>query len=526
MFDLLIKGGFVIDGTGSPMLIEDVAIKNDEIAETGRLDNVTASETIDASGLYVCPGFIDIHSHSDFNILVTPPGQSKIQQGITTEVCGNCGLSAAPLFGMVRSQHEKSLKALGVDIKWSSLKEFIRFLEGIKLLTNFVPLVGHGNIRGAVIGYDNRTATSAEIKKMADMLSEAMGSGAWGLSSGLIYPPGVYANTDELVSLAGVINKFKGIYTSHIRNEGDFVLEAIEEAIRIGKESGVPVQISHLKTMWGKNWVKLESVMEMIEKAIDDGVNVTADRYPYCAACTGLDAVLPSWACQGGRKTEIDLLRSESRREEIYQSVLKSISEKELADDITVSRISSRSNKALEGKTLGEVSELRKQQIKNALFDLLIEEELEVDAIFFCMSKDNLKTILGKNFVMIGSDSSVWDIHGPLSMGVPHPRSFGAFPRVLSEFVFNENILSIESAIRKMTGQPAEKIGITDRGLIKNGYKADIVIFSKDDLKDNSTYKSPHKYPSGINRIMVNGKWVLEKGSVTGEFPGRILLKK
>jgi N-acyl-D-amino-acid deacylase len=525
MFDVLIKGGFVIDGTGSPMAEEDIAIKGDEILETGRLDSAEAAEIIDAVGCYVCPGFIDIHSHSDFNILVRPQGQSKIQQGVTTEVCGNCGLSASPLLGMARQQREKSLKAFGLDITWSTLKEFVEVIGEKKLLSNIVPLVGHGNIRGSVIGYENRVPSPEEMKKMVAMLEQEMESGAWGLSSGLIYPPGVYAGQKELVGLAQVVRRFGGIYASHIRNEGDFVIEAIEEALNIGKCSGIPMQISHLKTMGKRNWDKLPSVFARIEKAIDEGVAVTADRYPYTAAGTGLDSVLPSWACQGGAEAELERLRSSSLRDEIFSDILKNTSEREIADDITISRVFSQKNKFIEGKTLAQASELRKQTVKDALFDLLIEEGLDVDAILFYMSEENLKKIMRKDYVMVGSDSSVWDTQGPLSAGKPHPRGFGTFPRFIRKYVFEENVLSLEDAVKKMTGQPAEKMGFVDRGFVKKGCKADIVIFKKEDLRDNSTYESPHGYPSGIIRVMVNGRWVLAEGNLTGAYPGIVLLK-
>ncbi len=525
MFDVLIKGGILIDGTGSPKLVGDVAVNGDEIAEVGRLDSAQAAETIDAKGLFVCPGFIDIHSHSDFNILADPPGQSKIQQGVTTEVCGNCGMSAAPLSGMVRKQREKSLEAFGLEITWSTLEEFITVLGAAKLFSNIAPLVGHGNLRGAVVGYENRAASSSEVEEMEGMLTEAMESGAWGLSSGLIYPPGAYALREELVQLAGIVNRFGGIYTSHIRNEGDFVTDAIEEVLNTAKQSGVPVQISHLKAMWKRNWDKISNVFEMIEKAIKDGVKVTADRYPYTAASTGLDSVFPAWACHGGRDAEIERLQSCSSRDKIFKDVLKGMTEEELACDITISRVSCTGNKALEGKNLGKAAELRSQSVKDTLFDLLVEEDLEVDAVFFCMSNSNLKKILKKSYVMIGSDSSVRDAQGPLSKGKPHPRSFGTFPKAISRFVFEEKVLTVEEAIEKMTGKPAEKMGITDRGFIKKGCKADIVILDMENLQDKSTYENPHKYPTGIIRVMVNGKWVLKNGSVTGKYAGKVLLK-
>ena len=525
MFDVLIKGGSVIDGSGISATITDIAIRGDTIVETGKLGSSLASETIDAKGLFVCPGFIDMHSHSDFNIMADPPGRSKIRQGVTTEICGNCGMSAAPLFGTVKKRRIEELKAFGIPVAWSTLKDFSGVLTGKKLFSNIAPLVGHGNIRGAVVGYENRAPSSFDMRKMENMLEDAMLSGAWGMSSGLIYPPGVYAHRKEIVRLAEIVKNHGGIYASHIRNEGDFLLDAIDEAIETGRASGVSIQISHLKTMRRKNWNKLDRVFEKIERAIDKGVNVSADRYPYTAASTGLDSLLPSWTCIGSRQDVIARLQSKEMREKIFSAVLKSISRDELKDEIIISRVLSQGNSQFEGKTLGETAEIRKQPVKEALFDLLIEEGLSIDAVFFGMSEKNLRKIIKKDYVMIGSDSSVWDSHGQLSAGKPHPRSFGTFPKVIEKFVFRENALRLENAIKKMTGQPAEKTGIADRGFIRKGYKADIVILCRNNIKDNSTYSNPHKYPSGIIRVMVNGKWAVIDAAETDNYPGRLLLK-
>ncbi|MEI6126524.1 MAG: amidohydrolase family protein, partial [Pseudomonadota bacterium] len=374
-----------------------------------------------------------------------------------------------------------------------------------------------------VIGYENRGASPDELQRMLSLLEQEMHSGAWGLSSGLIYPPGVFASQDELAQLAGVVRKFDGIYTSHMRSEGDQLIEALQEALRIGRQAGVPVQISHLKTLGKKNWHKLSAVFETLERARDRGVAVTADRYPYTASSTELDAILPPWAVQGGAEAELERLRRPELRDKIFSGIL--MPEKELADDILISKVFSQKNKHLEGKLLGQAAEIRKQKIHDALLELLIEEELQVDAIFFSMSEDNLKQILKKDYCMIGSDASVRDVTGPLSDGKPHPRGFGTFPRVIWKYAAGENILTLASAIRKMTGQPAEKMGLRNRGLLKKGHKADIVIFSLSDIHDRATYENPHQYPAGIQRVMVNGKWVLIKGALTGEYPGKLLLK-
>jgi len=525
VFDILIKNGFIIDGTGAPGRRGAVAVTGAAIAAVDTLKSLPARDVIDARGCCVCPGFIDIHSHSDFNILVDPPGQGKIQQGVTTEVCGNCGLSAAPLLGMARQQRAPGLKHLGIDITWSTLDEFAHVAAARPLLSNIAPLVGHGNIRGSVMGYDDREPTREEMKGMASLLTQEMAAGAWGLSTGLIYPPGVFAHQDELVMLAEIAGRCGGIYTSHIRNEGDRVVAALEEALNIGRRAGIPVQISHLKTMEKRNWHKLRDVFQVIEKAAEEGITVGADRYPYTAGSTGLDAVLPAWACRGGAAAELERLGSAIQRDKIYAGILQNKPEQELAQEIVISRVITEKNKSLEGKNLGQCAEIKSMSIQDTLFELLIEEALDVDALFFSMSENNLTEILSREYVMVGSDASVWDITGVLGRGKPHPRAFGTFPRILQKYVSEQKILSLEQAVHKMTAKPARAIGLPDRGMLRKGYKADIVIFDRKNLRDNATYAQPHRYPDGIVRVMVNGTWAVHDGRLAGAYPGRLLLK-
>ncbi len=525
MFDVLIKGAALIDGIGQKAKVEDVGIRGDSIVEVGQIESIAAREIFDGRGYFLCPGFIDAHSHSDFNILAEPFGGSKIRQGVTTEVCGNCGLSAAPLLGDYKKQREKSVKALGVDITWSDFKEYRKVAEGKGLPLNIVPLIGHGNLRGAVIGYKNRKASAYEINEMKVLLEKEMKEGAWGLSSGLIYPPGVYAGQDELIELSNIVKEFNGVYTSHIRSESDHLIDAIDEVIALAKETGVSLQISHLKTMGEKNWNKLPLVFEKIERALDEGMDITADRYPYIAGSTGLDAILPAWACAGGADAEIERIRQGSNRKKIFSEILMTVSEKEIAETIMIARVVTGKNRYLEGKSIGEAAQLRGQHVKDALFDLLVEEELDIDAIFFSMNEDNLRDILKKEYVMPGSDASVWGTSGLLAKGKPHPRAFGTFPRFIKKYVMEQKLFEIEAAVKKMTVLPAEKFGIADRGKIKKGLKADIVIFDLDKIVDRATYDDPHQYPDGIINVMVNGKWVVKENNFTEEKPGKVLLK-
>jgi N-acyl-D-amino-acid deacylase len=526
MFDSIIKNGNVIDGTGAPGIIQDIGIRSGVITAVGRIGEAAAGEIINAHDLVVCPGFIDIHSHSDFNLLVDSPGRGKILQGVTTEVCGNCGLSGAPLRGKAKEQRQKSLTGMGLDLSWSTMQEYLELLRAQRLFCNVVPLVGHGNLRGSIIGYENREPSRKELDNMCSLLREAMNAGAWGLSSGLFYPPGAYARERELIELARIAAQYGGIYASHIRSEEDRVVEAVAEALAIGRESGAAVQISHLKTMGERNWGKLPRMFALIEEAISAGLDVTADRYPYTAAATDLDALLPAWACEGGIDTELERLRDTKLQGKIFAAIVSGRKPAELFDRIRISRVFSERNRDLEGRTVTEAAGLRKQGIQEFYFSLLMEEEARVDAIFFTMSEENLQNIFRRDYVMVGSDSAAWDTEGLLGEGKPHPRSFGAFPRVLRKYVMEDKILELEQAIRKMTGQPALKLKLPDRGLIMPGYRADLVIFNAAEVRDNATYDYPQQFPEGICRVMVNGRWVVQDGQITGERPGMVLLKK
>jgi N-acyl-D-amino-acid deacylase len=526
MFDVLIKNGFVVNGSGSPACVQDIGIHGDTISAMGMIETDSALEIVEAHGQIVCPGFIDIHAHSDFNLFVQPPGRGKIYQGVTTEVIGNCGVSGAPLLGPALEQRRHSLSNLGIDIIWSSMQEYIELLGHLQLYGNVVPLVGHGNVRGSVLGYKNQRPTAEEMEQMKVLVKEAMDAGAWGLSSGLFYPPGVYAAEEEIISLARVVSAYGGIYATHIRNEEDMVVAAVEEALRIATQAGIPLQISHLKTMGEKNWHKLTHIFMLLEEALAAGVNVSADRYPYTAASTDLDALLPAWACEGGIDAELQRLQQKPERQKIFSHILAGRSDEEVFNNVLISRVFTEANKPLEGKTVAAAAAMLNKSISDAFFDLLVEERLRVGAIFFSMSEENLQKIYQKDYVMVGSDSAVWDIEGPLGDGKPHPRSFGTFPRVLKQYVFEQGVLSLEQAVMKMTGQPAAKLGIKDRGILKEGNKADILIFSEDMLTDRATYENPHQFPFGISHVMVNGRWVICDATLTGIFPGKVILKK
>jgi N-acyl-D-amino-acid deacylase len=521
--DILIKNASLIDGSGSSVRQQDLAVVGDRIAAIGDLGACTAAEVLDAAGLCLCPGFIDIHAHSEFNVLIDA-GRSKIMQGITTEVCGNCGLSAAPLLGMAREQRRAALAGFGLEPDWTTMAEYFNRLERTGLRTNIALLAGHGNVRGSVIGYGPEQATAEQQGEMCTLLEEAMECGCWGLSSGLIYPPGAFANIDELARLAAVVKKYGGFYATHMRSEADYLIEAVAEALEVGHRAGVPVQISHLKTMDRRNWHKLPEVLELIEQARSDGIDVTADRYPYCASSTGLDAHLPLWACAGGNAAEIQRLRDPDVRARIFAELFERLPEKEVGTTTMLARLASGKNAQLQGRTLAEAAAFRGQSVGDALCDLLIEEQLDIDAIFFCMSEDNLRMILRQGWIMVGSDAAVRDTDGVLGRDMPHPRAFGTCARFL-EIVRDEKLLSLEEAVSKMTSMPAARMGFRDRGLIAKGYRADLVLFDPRAVRDRATYASPHQYPAGIRAVMVNGAWAVRDGACTDNVSGRLLRK-
>ncbi|MBI4710832.1 MAG: D-aminoacylase [Nitrospirae bacterium] len=520
--DYLIKNGTVIDGSAhdAEPLKADLAVKGDRITAVGNLSNVTAEKVLDAKGYFVCPGFIDTHAHSEFTLLADGRAEGKICQGVTTEINGNCGLSAAPLYNQAFEQRQKDLEEFNIKERWNNFSEYFALLKKRGLAVNFMTLAGHGNIRASVMGYAGRKPQKQDMKGMLELLRDAINSGAGGLSTGLIYPPGVYAETEEIIELAKETALHGCIYTSHMRSEGDMLLEAVEEAVRIGFESKIRVHISHLKTSGGKNWGKLTDVLKLIEEAGLKGLKISCDRYPYTAGSTDLDAVLPAWVYEGGRGEEMERLKNSEVREKIKKEMPHS---KDYYGNITIASVDSDKNKWMEGKRFSDICGALGKSSLEFIFELLIEEDLRVGAIFFSMNEDNLKNILKQPYTMIGSDSSARCFNGVTAKGKPHPRGFGSFPRVLGRYVRNEGIFSIEEAVYKMRGLPAKTFGIKQRGVITEGFSADIVIFDPDRIKDKASFDSPFEKPEGIYYVFVNGVPVLWEGELTGKLPGRII---
>ena len=522
---LLIKNTTVYDGTGSEGYSADILIDGERIAKIAPGIKAEGARVINAKGLAAAPGFIDIHAHSEYSLLAEPAAPSKVMQGVTTEVSGNCGLSAAPLMGEAKDARVKELAELGIEPVWEDFGGFFKLMEDARPAVNFATYCGHGNLRASVIGYADREPSEAELARMESLLDDAMKAGALGLSTGLIYPPGVYSKTEELVRLAKVAARRGGVYTSHMRSEGARVIEAIEEAVRIGREAGIPVQISHLKTAGPPNWQKIHSILETVEAARGGGVEVTADRYPYTASSTDLDAILPAWAYEGGAATELARLNDPATRDKLRDEVLVQHPDPEYWSRVMIASVITQKNRELEGKTLAQAAKMRAQEPVDALMDILVEEEVRAQAIYFSMSEDNLQTFLRQPWMMIGSDSTARGVSGVTRQGKPHPRGFGSFPRVLGRYVREEGTLTLPQAVKKLSAMQADKLGLTGRGYLKEGYFADVVIFDPAAVSDAATYEDPYRFPVGIHYVLVNGEPAVEEGVQTKARAGKVLKK-
>ena len=512
----------VVDGTGREPVRADVAVEGSRIKDVGDLSGAGATRTIDLKGLCLCPGFIDAHAHSEFVLLADGRAEGKVSQGITTEINGNCGMSAAPLYGPALEQRESDLEQLHIKERWNTFPEYFKILEKKKIAVNFATLAGHGNIRASVAGYTDRELSGKEMEETARLLCEAMNAGARGLSTGLIYPPGIYSGTSEIINLACEAVKHDGIYTTHMRSEGDMLMESIEEVIRIASESGIHAHISHLKASGEKNWAKLNDVFGALDSAAGKGLKITCDRYPYIASSTDLDAVLPSWAFEGGRKKELERLRSDRGR--LAEDILKE-HPGALHDDfwekIVVSTLGN--NKWMEGKSIAEISRSFKKAPIETVFDLLLEESLNVGAIFFLMSEENLRSIMQLDYMAVGTDSAARSYDGATAEGKPHPRGFGSCPRMLGKYVREEGVLTLAKAVHKMTGLPAGIFSLKERGIIAKGFFADITVFDPEKIIDTADFNNPFRRPEGVHYVFVNGEPVLTEGRITGAMPGRIL---
>lgn len=519
MYDLLFKNARVFDGTGSPWFRADVAVEGKRIVAVGKLGAAQARRAIDAGELALAPGFIDAHSHSDSSILVNPGAESKIRQGVTTEVVGQCGASAAPLVERALETNEKEPGEEELDICWGGMAQYMDAVDRTGVAVNIAPLIGHGQIRRCVMSYDRRPPTAAELAAMEKLVAESMEAGAFGMTTGLIYPPGCYGDTDEVVALAKVVANYSGVYMSHIRNEEAGLLDAVAEAIDIGRRAGLPVQISHHKACDAANWGRVKESLEMIEAARREGIDVTADQYPYVATSTGLSSIIPDWAHEGGPQALVARLSDAATRAGLRAEV----DEYQTArgwDKIYIA--AARGHKEFEGKNVVEIGQMTGKAPVDAAFDLIIATGATVGMVRFAMCEADVAMVMRYTGTMIGSDSSAIS---PARGGKPHPRAYGTFPRVLGHYVRELKVLTLADAIRKMTGLPAWRLGLWDRGLLRPGYAADLVLFNPETIADQATFANPHQFPVGIKAAVVNGQITVEDGQ-QGSTKAGVCLRK
>lgn len=521
MFDLVIENGRIIDGTGNPWYVGDVSVSDGRIVSLGNAET-ESKRVIDANGLVVAPGLIDSHSHSDLMIIAEPEARQKTMQGVTTEVVGQDGLGEAPIRDDLVDEWRRYLSGLNgdpdIDWDWRTFGEYLDNIEAAGPATNIVALVGHGNLRLLAMGMEDRRPSVPELEEMKRLLSGSLDDGAFGLSTGLIYPPCVYADAEELTELCRVVSSRGGVFVVHMRNEGDRLLESIEEVKAIGRDSRAPVHISHFKASGERNWGKVGEALEAIERARAEGVDVTVDQYPYVAGSTFLSSLLPVWMHEGGVEAMLARLDSEEDRGKVVEDLTSRGRGREWGwANILVTSVKTEANRPLEGMTLEEIANARGKTVFEALFDVILEEENAATMVSFSMSEDDVKTVMSSSLQMVCTDGIV--------LGKPHPRAYGSFPRVLGRYV-REGVLSLEEAVRKMTSLPAQRFGLHDRGLLRPGMCADITVFNPDTILDTATYKDPIRYPDGVEYVIVNGKITVEDGNHTGVRAGRVLRRR
>ncbi len=528
-FDVLISGGTVYDGSGKSPVRADVGVRGDRIASVGNLAGKRARTTIDASGLAVSPGFINMLSWSTESLLVDGRSIGELKQGVTTQIMGE-GWSMGPVNERIRTFMLSQQSDVKYDISWTTLREYLELLERKGVTQNVASFVGATTIRQHVIGFENRPPTAAELETMKDLVRREMEAGALGIGSSLVYPPAFYAKTEELVELCKVAARYKGTYISHMRSEGTKLVEGVEELIRISREAKIPAEIYHLKAAGAENWPKMDAVIRIIEQARRDGLRVRADMYTYTAGATSLDASLPPWASEGGpealRKRLADPeirariaaeVRSPGRDWENFYAMAGS------PDRIVLVGFATEKLKPLTGKSLAEIATMRGRDPVDTLIDLLLEDRSGIGTVYFLMSEENVRRQIQLPWVSFGSDAASMATEGDFLKSSTHPRAYGNFARLLGRYVRDEKLIPLEEAIRRLTSLPATNLGLEDRGMLERGMFADLVVFDPATIADTATFSNPHQYAVGVKHVFVNGRQVLRDGEVTSARPGRAL---
>src|SRR5438128_2741114 len=528
-FNIVIKNGTVYDGTGSEGRVADVAIRGDRIAGVGDLQKTRAKNVIDARGLAVAPGFISMLSWSNESLIQDGRSQSEIRQGVTTEIMGE-GESMGPLNDETKKRMLEQQKDIKYDIKWNTLAEYLKYREKRGISCNVASFIGATTIRENVIGFEDKQPTPQQLDQMRELVRKEMEAGALGIGTSLIYPPAFYAKTDELIELCKVAVKYQGKYISHMRSEGNRLLEAVDELIRISREAGIPAEVYHIKAAGQPNWGKIDDLLSQIEAAQKEGLKITADMYTYTAGGTGLDACLPPWTEDGGYPALFKRLRDASTREKIKAQVQAPSDEWENmylaaggAEHIVLVGFKSEKLKPLTGKTLAEIAKMRGKGPIDTAMDLIAEDESRIGTIYFIISEENIKKELTKPWIAFGSDEASQAPEGVFLKSNPHPRAYGNFARVLGKYVRDEKMIPLAEAIRRLSALPATNLGLDHRGFLQEGMFADVVVFDPATIADRATFEKPHQYAVGVKHVFVNGVQVLKDGEHTGAKPGRAL---
>ncbi len=528
-YDLIIRNGRVIDGTGRPAFRNDIAITGDRIVEMGDLRNVPAKRVIDARGQIVAPGFIDMLGQSEQYVLIDPRAMSKVMMGVTTEITGE-GESIAPVNDRILKEQEDFNRRFNLTVDWRTLGEYFKRLDKQGAGVNLGTFVGATQVREYVIGYDDRPPTAAELEQMKKLVAEAMKDGALGVSTSLQYVPARFARTDEIVELAKVAHQYGGIYITHQRSEANAIDDSMKEVFEIARRAHIPAEIWHFKTAYKKNWGRMPEMLGRIAAARRQGLKITADVYPYVAGSTSLSACLPPWALEGGTDKMVARLKDAATRERLKKEISADSKVWENIylgsggpSGILIGSVVNRELESWQGKRLAEIAAAQNKDPLDALFDFIIADHGQTGAIFFMMQESDMQAALKSPFVSICTDSGARATDGPLAGSKSHPRGWGSYPRILGRYVRDEHLMPLELAIHKMTGLPASNVGLKQRGLLQEGYFADITIFDPNTVIDRATFEEPNQYPVGINYVIVNGQVEVDNGTRTPANSGRVL---
>jgi N-acyl-D-amino-acid deacylase len=526
-FDVVIRGGTVYDGTGSPGRVLDVAINGDRIATIGDLSAAKARTTVDAKGLAVAPGFINMLSWSTESLLADGRSQGDIRQGVTLEIFGE-GSSMGPLNDAMKKRIVEEMGDIKYEITWTTLSEYLRELERRGISTNVASFIGATTIREHVIGLEDKKPTSEQLARMRELVKQEMEAGALGIGSSLIYAPAFYASTEELIELCKVAAQYRGKYISHMRSEGNRLVEAVDELLRISREANIPAEIYHLKAAGKANWQKIDTVIAMVEKARTAGQKITADMYTYPAGATGLDAAMPPWVLDGGYEEAYKRLKDPATRKKIAQAITTPSNDWEnlfLAagspDRVLLVEFKNEALKPLTGKSLAEVAKMRGESVPDTIMNLVLEDRSRVGTVYFMMSEDNIRKQIKLPWISFGSDASSMAPEPPFTRSSAHPRAYGNFARLLGRYVRDEKVIPIEEAVRRLSGLPATNLELDRRGFLREGMFADVAVFDPARVEDRATFEKPHQYALGMRHVFVNGAQVLKDGEHTGAKPGR-----